>query len=254
MKFRQAIVRKPSRSIVNGLSSAGLGIPDYERACQQHSEYIRALEGCGLNIVVLDPLEDYPDSTFVEDVALLTAECAIICRPGAMSRRGETEGIREVLKRFFETIYEIESPGTVEAGDIMMVGKHFYIGISERTNIDGASELIAILEKHGMSGSIVNLNRVLHLKTGVSYLENNNLLACGEFIFSPEFKSFNILRVATEESYSANCIWVNNTVIVPKNYPVTRQKIVDAGYQIVELDMSEFRKIDGGLSCLSLRF
>jgi dimethylargininase len=254
MRFRNAIIRKPSRSIINGLSSVALGIPDYDRACEQHSEYVRALEGCGLKILALDPLEEYPDSTFVEDVALLTTECAIITRPGAKSREGEIEGMEGVLKRFFETIYKIESPGTVEAGDIMMVGKHFYIGISERTNINGASQVINILEKHGMTGSTVKLNQVLHLKTGVSYLENNNLLACGEFLDVPDFRKYNILEIHSDEAYAANCIWVNGTVLVPLGYPKALKIIREAGYPVIELDVSEFRKLDGGLSCLSLRF
>ena len=252
--FSLAIVREPSESMVDGLSSSGLGRPDYNLAIKQHRSYVDALESCGLDIIRLEANEEFPDSTFVEDVALLTGECAIITRPGAISREGETEGMEEVLKRFFNTIYKIESPGTVEAGDIMMVGNHFYIGISERTNIEGARQVIGILEKHGMTGSTVNLNKVLHLKTGVSYLENNNLLACGEFLDAPEFRKYNILEIHRDEAYAANCIWVNGTVLVPRGYPRARKIIREAGYPVIELDVSEFRKLDGGLSCLSLRF
>jgi len=252
--FSLAIVREPSESMVDGLSSSGLGRPDYNLAIKQHRSYVDALESCGLDIIRLEANEEFPDSTFVEDVALLTGECAIITRPGAISREGETEGMEEVLKRFFNTIYKIESPGTVEAGDIMMVGNHFYIGISERTNIEGARQVIGILEKHGMSGSTVELKNVLHLKTGVSYLENNILLACGEFISKQEFQEFDIIEVDKDEAYAANCIWLNDNVLVPKSYPKTKKKVEDAGFRVLELDMSEFRKIDGGLSCLSLRF
>ena len=254
MKFKNAIVRKPGRSIVQGISSADLGRPDYNKACIQHSAYIEALRECGLEVLVLEALEEYPDSTFIEDNALLTKECAIICRPGAKSRKGETEGIGEVLKRFYDNIYIIERPGTLEAGDVMMVGKHFYIGLSDRTNTRGATQLIRILEKHGMSGSTITLEHVLHLKTGVSYLENNTLLASGEFLSKQDFTDFNIIEVEDDEAYSANCIWVNGKVLVPQGYPITKSKIEKAGYPLIELEMSEFRKLDGGLSCLSLRF
>jgi len=155
---------------------------------------------------------------------------------------------------FYSNIEEVQEPGTVEAGDIMMVGSHFYIGLSERTNEDGARQVIAYLEKYGLSGSVVRLEKMLHLKTGVAYLENNNLLACGEFLTKEEFQRFNILEVDEDESYAANCIWVNDVVLVPKGYPKTKRTIEKAGYAVREVDVSEFRKLDGGLSCLSLRF
>jgi len=158
------------------------------------------------------------------------------------------------VKKYFTAVEEIHSPGTVEAGDIMMVDSHFYIGLSKRTNMNGAKQIIHILNKYGISGSLIKLERVLHLKTGVSYLENNNLLACGEFLSHREFQKFNIIQVPQEESYAANCVWINDRVLVPKGFPITSQIIKDAGYSFIEVDVSEFRKLDGGLSCLSLRF
>jgi len=240
--------------MLNGLRSSDLGIPDYELALKQHSRYVEALRSCGLEIHVLDADESYPDSVFVEDTALLTPACAIITKPGAASRRGEEVEIKQVVKGYFSEIQEIRKPGTVEAGDIIMVGSHYYIGISERTNREGALQVISILKKYGMTGSIVELKDVLHLKTGVSYLENNTLLAAGEFRWKKEFQNFNIIEIDPAESYAANCIWVNDNVLVPAGYPITRQRIKDAGYNIIEIDVSEFRKLDGGLSCLSLRF
>ena len=252
--FKKAIVRTPGRSLVQGLSTAGLGLPDYDRALVQHNEYITALEECGLDVLVLPPDENYPDSTFVEDVALLTSKCAIITNPGAPSRRGETAAIKSFLKKYFWVIEEIRNPGTVEAGDIMKVGSHFYIGISGRTNPEGARQVIHVLEKHGLSGSTIELTEMLHLKSGVAYLENNNLLACGEMLTKPEFQGFNIIPVDSDESYAANCIWINGTVFMPLGYPKTRRSVQKAGYQIKDIDVSEFRILDGGLSCLSLRF
>ena len=252
--FTRAILRKPGKSMIEGLSSNKLGTPDYELAQRQHSDYVSALQLCGLETIVLETDENYPDSVFVEDIALLTPASAIITRPGAVSRRGETESIRPVIEEYYRVVYEVSAPGTVEAGDIMMVGSHYYIGISERTNREGAEQLIAFLEEHGMTGSAIELRDVLHLKTGVSYLENNTLLAAGEFLQKKEFQNFDIIDIDPSESYAANCIWVNGNVLLPAGYPCTRDKIRDAGYKIIEIDVSEFRKLDGGLSCLSLRF
>lgn len=151
-------------------------------------------------------------------------------------------------------MHEINEPGTVEAGDIMMVGSHYYIGISDRTNREGACQVIAILKKCGLTGSIIELKDVLHLKTCVSYLEKNTLLSAGEFLKNKEFKDFRILEVEPPESYAANCIWVNNNILMPEGYPATREKIRTTGCNIIGIDVSEFRKLDGGLSCLSLRF
>ncbi len=252
--FSKAIVRTPSRSIVNGLTSVDLGKPDYQKALAQHKDYIGALQDCGLEVTCLPAIEEYPDSTFVEDVALLTTNCAIITNPGAASRQGEVQSIEPIIKGFYEQLAKIQNPGTVEAGDIMMVGSHYYIGLSQRTNEEGAKQMIEILLQHDQSGSIVSLAEVLHLKTGLGYLENNNLLACGEFLSKPEFKKYNLLEVPTEEAYAANSVWINGTVLTPKGFPKTKAIISDAGYKIREVDVSEFQKVDGGLSCLSLRF
>ncbi len=252
--FSKAIVRKPGKSIVNGLTTADLGIPDDEKALSQHGEYVKVLEACGLEVVVLEANEQYPDSTFIEDVALLTAHCAIISNPGARSRKGETVEINDFLDNYFVNIEEVREPGTVEGGDIMMVGSHFYIGLSGRTNLNGAEQVISILEKYGMSGAIIELEKVLHLKTGLAYLEENNLVASGEFLEKEEFQKFNILSIDDDESYAANCVWVNGKVLIPKGYPKAKNTIESAGYSTLEVDVSEFRKLDGGLSCLSLRF
>ncbi len=177
--FSTAIVRTPGKSMINGLTTAHLGVPDYERALVQHQSYIKALTDCGLKVTVLPADEDFPDSTFVEDAALLTPHCAIITNPGAVSRKGETVKIEEAVSRFYSDIEKIREPGSVEAGDVLMVGEHYYIGLSGRTNLAGSNQLIRILENYGMTGSIIELEHVLHLKTGVAYLEHNNLVVSG---------------------------------------------------------------------------
>ena len=252
--FKNAIVRKPCPEIINGLTSVSLGKPDYKKALEQHAGYVEALRSCGLHVKVLEADSQFPDSVFVEDVTLCTSECAIVTNPGAPSRNGEKIGIQPVLKHFYENLEFIESPGTLDAGDVMMVGKQYYIGISERTNIQGAEQLIALLEKYGMMGTAVPLKEMLHLKSGLSYLEQNHLLSTGEFRNHSAFAEFQKIEVDPDEAYAANSLWVNSTVLVPAGFPKTRKKIEQAGYRTKVLDVSEFRKLDGGLSCLSLRF
>jgi dimethylargininase len=252
--FTKAIVRKPCPSMVNGITTAGLGKPDFCIALEQHGRYVVALQECGLQVTVLEGDDRYPDSTFIEDAALCAERFAVITNPGASARNGEKELIRPVLRGFFQDIEEILFPGTLDAGDVMMAGDHFYIGLSERTNPDGADQLIEILNRHGLSGSTVPMGKILHLKTGLSYLEQNNLLIGGEFLRNPEFENYSRIVVDGTEAYSANSLWVNGKVLVPRGYPGTRSKIEKAGYPVIELDVSEFRNLDGGLSCLSLRF
>lgn len=252
--FTKAIVRKPCPEIVNGLTTAELGPPDFNKALEQHGRYVDILKECGLRVTVLDSDGDFPDSTFIEDVAVCTPRCAVITNPGAPSRNGEKQAIRPVLQKFYTIIEEITNPGTLDAGDVMMVGDHFYVGISGRTNHYGAEQLISILQKHGMTGSKVTLHKMLHLKTGLNYLENNTMLVSGEFMQNPEFEKYTRIFVDEKEQYAANSLWINGNVLVPKGFDATRDKIKKAGYKTIEINVSEFRKLDGGLSCLSLRF
>lgn len=255
--FKHVIVRRPCQAMVEGITSAPeLGKPDHALALRQHDDYIAALKQCGVDVTVLPADERYPDSCFVEDPAVITSKCAIITNPGAPSRNGEKDEIVGAIKQFFsdDQIEYIQAPGTLEGGDVMMVGDHFYVGRSARTNEEGIRQFIAILEKYGLTGSEVKLEEVLHLKTGVNYLENNNMLVSGEFVTKPEFQQYNRFEIPQEEAYAANCIWVNGTVIVPKGYPAVEKAVREMGYQVLLVDTSEYRKLDGGLSCLSLRF
>ena len=255
--FKNVIVRTPAKSICDGITSnPSLGKPNYERALKQHAAYIEALQSCGVAVTKLDALDDFPDSCFVEDTAVLTPKCAIISNPGADTRQKESSFMVDTIKKFYsdDQIAYIEAPGTMEGGDVMMVGNHFYIGESDRTNAEGCRQFIEILERFGHTGSVVTLNEVLHLKTGLSYLEDNNLLVAGEFINKDDFKDFNKVIISEDEAYSANCIWVNGKVLVPAGYPTTEAAVRKLGYDVIVVDTSEFCKIDGGLSCLSLRF
>lgn len=260
--FTHAIVRQPGRSLANGITSAPeLGRPIYEKALAQHDAYRAALESCGLEVTVLPALEEFPDSCFVEDTAVVTRCGAIIDNPGAPSRNGEAAAMEPTLRQFFDNdhIARITNPGTLEGGDVMMVGDHFYAGRSARTNAEGIAQFVEILKGWGLSGSEVPLREVLHLKTGVNYLGLNKagervLLVAGEFVDRPDFAAFRRIVVPEEEAYAANSLWVNGTVIVPSGYPRVLAAIQEAGFPTIEVDTSEYRKVDGGLSCLSLRF
>ncbi|MEE8364842.1 MAG: arginine deiminase-related protein [Gammaproteobacteria bacterium] len=252
--FTKAIVRIPAKSMVDGITTAGLGKPDYELALEQHRNYIQALESCGLAVTVLDAEERYPDAQFVEDVALLLPRCAIMTRPGAESRRGEVVKVSTLLDDYYDKVDTIQAPGTVDAGDIMMVGEHCYIGLSERTNHEGAAQIIGFLESAGYSGSMISISEALHLKSSVSYLENNRLVVSGELCHAAEFADFDPISIPEFEGYAANCVWINDRVLVAQGYPQSIEKIRATGLEIIELDVSEFCKLDGGLSCLSLRF
>jgi dimethylargininase len=254
MKFSRAIVREPGPLLIHGITTAHLGVPDYDLALKQHRAYVYALTECGLTVVTLPPDDNHPDSTFVEDTALLTPECAIMMRPGAPARRDETIAMEDVIRGFFKTIERVVPPGTADAGDILMVGSHYYIGLSQRTNSHGAAQIIRILESHGMTGSTVPLERVLHLKSGVAFLEDNTLVVAGEFKARPEFRAFNLIPLDDDELYAANTLWLNGTVLVAAGFPKAERAVKAAGFKTMVLDMSEFRKLDGGLSCLSLRF
>ncbi|KGP63585.1 N(G),N(G)-dimethylarginine dimethylaminohydrolase [Legionella norrlandica] len=254
--LKNAIVRSPSVTMVNGLTtSADPRKPNHELALAQHQDYINALSQCGLEVTVLPPLEQFPDSCFVEDVSLLTEEFAVLTRPGAESRLGEVEEIEQTIELFFDKkIFRIKSPGTLEAGDVLRVDNHFFIGLSARTNKEGAEQLIFFLNQYGYTASVIQLKKFLHLKTGVSYLDNDYILVSDELINHHAFSHMKQIVVSQEESYAANCIMVNGTVLLAKGYPKIAYELTQLGFAVIELDTSEFKKIDGGLSCMSLRF
>lgn len=255
--FKNVIVKRPCRAMINGLTgSPELGKPDYELALKQHDAYIEAMKRCGVQVTVVEADEEFPDSCFVEDVAVLTEKCAVITNPGAASRNMEIRSMEPVIAQFYPAgvIEHIQAPGTLEGGDVMMVDNHFYIGLSDRTNQEGAEQLIAILEKYGYTGSIMNVIDLLHLKTGMTYLGDNHLVVSKRFAACPELSNFDRIVADYDEEYCANCINMNGTIIAPEGYPNTLAAIKEKGYPVITVPMSEFKKIDGGLTCLSLRF
>ena len=252
--FTRAIVRRPGKSFVDGITAANMGPPNLSRALQQHDAYIEALERCGLGVTVLPADERYPDSTFIEDTAILTPHVAVITNPGAKRRNGEKRITQPALNEFYPEVAKIEPPGTLDGGDVLLINNHLYIGLTARTNAQGAQQLIEILEPNGYSGSTVALHRFLHLKTGIAWIGGRDVLAAGELIDHPAFHDFNIIHVSPEETYAANCIRVNDRIITPAGFPGVHQDLTRRSYLFIEVEMSEFQKMDGGLSCLSLRF
>ncbi|WP_432667458.1 arginine deiminase family protein [Wukongibacter baidiensis] len=251
--FKTIIVRKPASTVVNGQTTSDLGIPDYEKAKVQHNEYIEVLKTCDVEVKILEADERYPDSCFVEDPAVVTEDFAIITNPGVDTRNGEKYIMEEGLKDCFDK-FEYITDGTLEGGDVMQIDKHFYIGLSKRTNKKGAEEFISIVEKYGYTGEVVQLIEMFHLKTGVNYIGDNTVLVSGEFIEDKRFDKFEKIIINDDEMYAANCIRVNDYLVMPADFPKTKKQLLDAGFKIKEVHMSEFQKIDGGLSCLSLRF
>ena len=254
MNFKHAIVRKPGKSFHNGLTTSNLGKPDYDKTILQHSEYTNALRKVGLELIELEADEKFPDSTFVEDTAIVNEEVAVISNLGAPSRQGEEQEIKRILEKQYNTIEMINSPGTLEGGDVLRVENQYYIGLSKRTNREGARELTNILKNHGYTCSTVPLINFLHLKSGISYVGDNTLIIAGEFKDNHIFKSYNRIKVEKNEMYAANSIMINDYILIPKGYDILLKALSNLGYKTLEIDTSEFKKMDGGLSCLSIRF
>ena len=251
--YARAIVRDVPNTISAGISTADLGQPDADKAREQHRSYLAALEDCGLEVILLDPDERYPDSVFVEDTAVVTESCAIVTNQGAPERRGEVREVEKVLVDLYGEVERITDPGTVDGGDVLQVRDHFYVGLSMRTNREGAEQLSAILHSYGFGVTFVELRRFLHLKTGVAYLGGDDIVVAGELVERDEFGGFDRIVVPAKEEYGANCLRVNDRVLVAKGYETVGLGIAERGYEVTGLEMSEFRKLDGGLSCLSLR-
>lgn len=253
----KAIVRSPGRNFASGLTSVDLGAPVFERALQQHEAYCEALKLCGLDLIRLAADERYPDSTFVEDTAVLTPRGAVITRPGAASRLGEIDSIASALREYYPEVHSIAEPGTVDGGDVCEAGEHFFIGVSQRTNEEGAKQLARLLDSFGYSSSLIDirgLSNILHLKSGLAYPGGRHLVVIEALRSHKAFSGYDLIRLNSAEEYAANCLSLNGKVLVAGGFPAIKQQLDQLGYRTIALDMSEFQKMDGGLSCLSLRF
>jgi dimethylargininase len=254
--YKKAIVSKIDINFENGLSGkfGDLGKPDFQKALQQHESYVRTLIQCGLDVHILEADAEYPDSTFVEDVAIVTDHFAVLTNPEPASRKGEIARMEEVLKGYFSQIEHIEAPSTLEGGDVLQIEHTFYIGISERTSQNGALQLSKILDRYGYQSVLLPISQSFHLKGLVSDLGDHYITLAGELIDNPAFDHYHKIIVDPDEAYACNVLRINGNVLIPKGYEKTRRKIIDAGFRVIELEMSEFQKQDGSLTCLSLKF
>lgn len=218
----------------------------------QHAAYAEALRGLGLSVEVLDPLSGFPDAYFVEDVAVVVPELAIVTLPGAASRRGEEEAIVPALARHRE-LARLQGPATLDGGDVLIAGRTVFIGLSARTNREGAEQLARLLEPHGYRSRTVPVAAGLHLKSSVSWLGGDTLLVSERFADRPELRGFHTLVVVAADEPACNTLLVNGTLLTPVGFPRVRHQLGRTGSPVVELDVSEVRKMDGGLTCMSLR-
>jgi dimethylargininase len=255
--FKNAIVRLPGSNFADGLTTVSLGAPSYSLALEQHARYCDALKECGLALTTLGADLNHPDSTFVEDTAVLTSRGAVLARSGAPTRQGEVDAIRPTISRFFPSAFTIEAPGTLDGGDICETEEHFFLGLSHRTNEDGARQLADHLADMGYASSTIDvrpMTSILHLKSGLSYIGDNTLVVMEEMAGLAQIQSYDLIRVSAKETYAANCVRVNDRVLLAAGFPELAAALIARGFNPLILEMSEFQKMDGGLSCLSLRF
>ena len=255
--FSRALVRPPGPNFALGLSSSGLLAPEFPLALEQHRAYRSALAAAGLELVELSADPDHPDAPFVEDTALVTPRGAVITRPGAPSRQGEVPAVAAALGRYYDTLLRIEAPGTLDAGDVCQVEDRFLIGVSYRTNHEGARQLARHLEALGYRAENVDIRNhpeLLHLKSGLSYLGDGVAVSTRALAGHEALASCRVVAADPDEAYAANCVRINDVIVFPAGYPRLQRRLEADGFRVVPLEMSEFRKMDGGLSCLSLRF
>jgi dimethylargininase len=252
--FTQAIARKPGKNFAQGLTSTiSAEPPQFGLLRKQHNTYLEALKSCGLEVTLLDPLPDYPDAYFVEDTAVVTPDVAVITNPGAEARKGEEDFMAPVLAGF-RKIERILFPGAVDGGDVLQVGNHFFIGLSERTNKAGAAQLGHILESVGHTWATVEVGAGLHFKSSVNYVGKNTLLVTADFAEHAALSEYNKIVLEKADAYAANTLLVNGHLLMPAGFPDSRKELEVLGFDIIELETSEVRKMDGGLTCMSIRF
>ncbi len=254
-RFDQAIVRRPSNSCVRGLRAVDTGSPDLDRFRAQHEAYIQALRSAGLRVQIEPKSEEFPDSVFVEDAALCLPEGAILLRPGAPTRQGEVALLQPTLEEVYGRPPLQLGEGFVEGGDVMLTDDAVIIGLSERTDPVGAEALAKILKAWGYEVRLGQTpSGVLHFKTHSSYLGEGRVLCTALLSTAEVFSGYEVIETAPGEDAAANALRINDRVLLAEGFPQTQDRLQKAGFAVVPIPMSEAAKLDGGLSCLSLRF
>ena len=251
--FKNVIIRKPNKSIQNGLSSQNLN-PQYEIVLEEHSNYIKAMEETGLKINLLEPLEEFPDSIFVEDPVLIYKSNVIILNPFDPSRNGEKDIIKEEIKHLFDKMLLVDE-GFVEGGDILNINNHFIIGLSDRTNKLGADNLSKILQSLGATVEICKTpDDVLHFKSECSVLDDDIILVSNKMAKLDYLKSnYHLIELPIGEEGAANALIINDKLLLPDGFSKA-EEMLSKKYDIIKVKVGEIAKVDAGLSCMSLRY
>lgn len=224
---------------------------DLELARAQHKTYVKALQELGCKLIELPAEENLPDSVFVEDTAFILPEVAVITRPGADSRKPETESIIRALAPLIDLLH-VRKPATVDGGDVLVLGKRIYVGLSTRSNPEAIDQLNEMLGGYGYSVTGIVLHDCLHLKSAVTRLDDKTLLINKKWVDATHFGEFELIEVDPSESYAANCLLIGGSVIFPTAFPKTHQKLEELGYKIDLVDVSELAKAEGAVTCCSL--
>jgi len=252
--FNSAIVRTPGKSVVNGLRTVSGPAPVFETVLAEHHSYIAALRAAGVQVTVLDALEEFPDSIFVEDPALVFSRAALLLRPGAPSRMAEAQELASTLAARFPEVLHL-GDGFADGGDVLVTPNRVLIGLSARTNEAGAADLQKLLDSIGLASRVVQVPRgTLHLKSDCSVIDEETVLATEGLANSGVLEGFRILVVPEEERSATNALRVNDVVFIRAGCPRTQGMLVTHGLKVLPLPVSEIGKIDAGLSCMSLRW
>ncbi|MEZ4270154.1 MAG: hypothetical protein R3C68_01555 [Myxococcota bacterium] len=250
-----ALVRPPPPSFAEGLTSVALGVPDYRTALEQHAAYVAAIKQTGINVIELPPLNDFPDSCFVEDTAVLIEDAAIAMRPGSPKRRGEVPLLMSVLSDYVRPIGGIDAEGMLDGGDVLEMDRRLFVGLTQRTNALGVEQLRTIVAPRGYEVTAVEVQGMLHLKTGSTRLGTNIVTARRSLAAALTKAGLDVLEVPEHEAYAANCLRINDHLLMARGFPETQALIREAklvpSNHVIEVEMSEFAKQDGGLTCLS---
>jgi dimethylargininase len=224
---------------------------DLDRARLQHRLYVNALKQLGCHVIDLPAEADLPDSVFVEDAAFILPEVAVITRPGADSRKPETESIIRALSPHLDLVH-ICAPATVDGGDVLVLGKNIYVGLSTRSNQEAIDQIHDLLQGYGYIARGVKTHGCLHLKSAVTRLDDRTLLINEDWVDPDHFADFELIEVDPSEPYAANCLPIGDAIIFPDAFPKTRARLEARGYRIVSVDVSELAKAEGAVTCCSL--
>ncbi len=253
IKFEKALVRKANKNIVGALSSKNLH-PSFIKINNEHTHYVKALAHSGLNVSILESLDDFPDSIFVEDPGLVYKNTYISLRPADKTRYGESPIMAKEVKKLFDDIYTVNN-GNIEGGDILRINDHFIVGLSSRTNKKGAENLLRILNSLGASIEITNTPKnILHFKSECSLIDEETILLTKKMLENNIFKkNYRFIEIPKGEEIAANSLRINNNLLIPSGCPKT-EDMLSKNYNIIPLHVNEVFKVDAGLSCMSLRW